>query len=274
MNSSRPVFIHALIGAVAGYFLLHPFSMVISWFEFNDAPVLIPHLIDVFLDRLSSAFNMKMFPMSLAFAAMGALLGLGPGLFVRSLRIKQLKILGSQKLLQKSIPSLINEGENEFVEFMPSLRYDYRQVRTEKNMEETRLKSIVGFLNASGGVMIIGVKNTGEVTGLDNDYWSLKNKDSAGFEKRLISIRANRLGRDICARVHISFHWIDFKEICSLFIETSYRPVYLQEGARTTFYLRTGTITNSLTTSETVEYLKTRGMDDTGQTLVYSLPDK
>jgi hypothetical protein len=258
INSSRPVFIHVLIGALAGYFLLHPVSMVIYWFEFNDAPVLIPQLIDVFLDRLSYAFNMKMFPMALAFGVIGALLGLGPGLFVRSLKMKQLKIMGSQKLLQKSIPSLINEGENEFVEFTPSLRYDHRQVRTEKNLEETTLKSIAGFLNASGGVIIIGVKNTGQVLGLDNDYWSLKNKNNDGFEKRLISIIANRLGRDICVKVHITFHWIEFKEICSLFIEPSYRPVYLQEGSRTSFYLRTGTITNFLSTSETVEYLKTR----------------
>jgi hypothetical protein len=107
-------------------------------------------------------------------------------------------------------------------------------------------------------VIIIGVKNTGQVLGLDNDYWSLKNKNNDGFEKRLISIIANRLGRDICVKVHITFHWIEFKEICSLFIEPSYRPVYLQEGSRTSFYLRTGTITNFLSTSETVEYLKTR----------------
>jgi hypothetical protein len=258
INSSRPVFIHVLIGAVVGYFLLHPVSMVIYWFEFNDAPVLIPQLIDVFLDRLSYAFNLQMFPMALAFAVLGALLGLGPGLFVRSLRIKQYKILGSEKLLQKSIPSLINEGENEFVEFRPSLRYDYRQVKTDKNIEEAMLKCIAGFLNAGGGVILIGVKNTGEVRGLDNDYWSLKNKNSDGFQRRLISIISNRLGRDICVKVHISFHWIEFKEICSLFIEPSHRPVYLQEGNLTVFYLRTGTITNSLTTSETVEYLKTR----------------
>ena len=115
-----------------------------------------------------------------------------PGLFIRSLRIKRRTILGSEKLLQKSIPSLINEGENEYVEFRSSLRHDYRQ------------------------------------------------------------------GSDICVKVHVSFHWIEFKENCSLFIEPSHRPVYINEGNRTVFYLRTGTITNPLTTSETVEYLKTR----------------
>ena len=120
------------------------------------------------------------------------------------------------------------------------------------------LSSIAGFLNANGGVILIGIRNTGEVTGLDNDYWSLKNKNSDGFQKRLITIITSRLGGDICVKVHISFHWIEFKEICSLFIEPSHRPVYLTEGNRTVFYLRTGTIINPLTTSETVEYLKNR----------------
>lgn len=247
-----------MIGAVAGYFLLHPVSMVIYWFEFNDTPVLLNQALEIFIDRLSYAFNMQMFPMAMAFAIIGGLLGLGPGLFVRSIKKKQFKILGSEKLLQKSIPSLINEGENEFVEFKPSLRYDYRQVKTDKNMEEAMLRSIAGFLNANGGVILIGVNNTGEVTGLDNDYWSLKNKNSDGFQKRLMLVISNRLGSDICVKVHVSFHQIEFKEICSLFIEPSHRPVYINEGNRTVFNLRTGTITSPLTTSETLEYLSTR----------------
>jgi len=252
------VIIHVLIGAVAGYFLLHPVSMVIYWFEFNDTPVMLNQVLEVFVDRLSYAFNMQMFPMAIAFAVIGGLLGLGPGLFVRSIKIKQFKILGSEKLLQKSIPSLINEGENEYVEFRPTLRYDYRQVKTDKNLEEIILKSIAGFLNASGGVILIGVHDTGEVFGLENDYWTLRNKNSNGFQKRLMTIISNKLGRDICVKIHVSFHWIEFKEICSLFVEPSHRPVYINEGNRTVFYLRTGTITNALTTSETVEYLKAK----------------
>lgn len=258
INSGKHVIFHVLIGAVAGYFLLHPVSMVIYWFEFNDTPVMLNQVIEVFVDRLSYAFKMQMFPMAMAFAIIGGFLGLGPGLFIRSLRIKRRTILGSEKLLQKSIPSLINEGENEYVEFRSSLRHDYRQVKTNKNLEELILRSIAGFLNAKGGVIIIGVNNTGEVLGLDNDYWSLKNKNSEGFQKRLMLITSNTLGSDICVKVHVSFHRIEFKEICSLFIEPSHRPVYINEGNRTVFYLRTGTITNLLTTSETVEYLKTR----------------
>jgi hypothetical protein len=46
------------------------------------------------------------------------------------------------------------------------------------------------------------------------------------------------------------------KEICTLYVEPSFRPVYFNEDNRILFFLRTGNVTNPLTTSETVEYLQ------------------
>lgn len=259
IKRNKPVILHILIGMVSGYFLLHPFSMVIYWFEFNDTPVLLSKFMEIFLSRLSYAFNLEMFPMAAAFAVIGGLLGLGPGLFIRSIKIKQSRIRGGEKLLQKSIPSLINEGENQFVEFKPSLRHDYRQVKTSKNLEDYVVKSIAGFLNADGGILIIGIDSEGKVLGLQNDYWSLKKKNKEGFHQRIITLVSSKLGKDLSTYIHVTFHMLGANEICSLSIEPANRPVYINEGHDTGFYLRTGNITNSLTTSETVEYLKNRG---------------
>ncbi|RKZ99551.1 MAG: ATP-binding protein [Gammaproteobacteria bacterium] len=258
LRSNKPVIVNVLIGIVSGYFLLHPVSMVIYWFEFNESPLLLSQFVDVFVDRLSHAFKLHMFPMAMAFAVLGGLLGIGPGLFIRSLKIKQLRIRGSEKLLQKSIPSLIKEGENQFVEFKSSLRYDYRLVKTEKSREDLIIRSIAGFLNAEGGILIIGVDNDGEVLGLHNDYWSLKKKNNEGFHQRLIWLVSNRLGKDVSTKIHATFHQLGTNEICGLFIEPAKRPVYVSVGNETIFYLRSGNVTNSLTTSETVDYLKNK----------------
>ncbi len=258
LKGNKPVFIHLLIGVVSGYFLLHHISMVIYWFEFNDTPVLLSKFLEIFLYRLSYAFNFEMFPMAAAFAVIGGLLGLGPGLFIRSIKIKRNKIRGSEKLLQKSIPSLIKEGENQFVEFKPTLRYDYRQVKTAKNLEDYVVRSIAGLLNAEGGILIIGVDDEGKVLGLHNDYWSLKKRNKEGFHQRIITLVSSKLGKDLGANIHATFHLLGTNEICSLFIEPANRPVYITEGHDTEFYLRTGNVTNSLSTSETVEYLKNR----------------
>ncbi len=258
LRNNKPVIVHILIGMVSGYFLLHPLSMVIYWFEFNESPVMFSKFLEIFLFRLSYAFNLEMFPMAATFAAIGGLLGLGPGIFIRSIKIKQSRIRGSEKLLQKSIPSLIKEGENQYVEFKRSLRYDYRQVKTDKNNEDIVLRSIAGFMNGEGGILIIGIDNDGDVLGLHNDYWSLKRRNKEGFHQRIIWLVSSRLGKDVSTKIHATFHLLGTNEICSLYVEPANRPVYISVGKETMFYLRSGVVTNSLTTSETVEYLKNR----------------
>jgi hypothetical protein len=172
-------------------------------------------------------------------------------LFYRYKKRKKGKIPGTSDILK-----LIENGENGKVEFKSSLRHDYRQVKTDKNLEHVILKSIAGFLNGKGGTLLIGVNDYGEILGLENDYWSLKKKTKDGFEQRLMLIISNAFGKDICSKIQVSFHTINDKEICSLFIEHSKRPVYFKDNNQTIFFLRTGNVTNPLSTSETVEYLE------------------
>ncbi|WP_291861495.1 helix-turn-helix domain-containing protein [Marinilabilia sp.] len=171
-------------------------------------------------------------------------------LFYRYSKRKRDKMPGTSEIVK-----LIEKGENEKVEFKASLRHDYRQIKTDKNLEHVILKSIAGFMNGKGGTLLIGVDDYGEVLGLENDYWSLKKKNKDGFEQRLMLIISNAFGKDACSKVHVSFHTINEKEICSLFIERSKQPVYFEDTNKTIFFLRTGNVTYPLNTKETVEYL-------------------
>jgi hypothetical protein len=232
--------------------------MAIYWFEMNTNEFSLTDVSKVFMHGFIHSFKLPMVPMSVAFAIFGAVSGFGSGLYYKSIKKKEHLLFGKKQLLQQSIPSLIAEGESEFVEFKSSLRHDYRQVKTDKNLEHVILKSIAGFLNAKGGTLFIGVKDEGEILGLENDYWSLRKKNKDGFQQRIILIVSNTFGKDICSKIHITFHIIDGKEICTLFVEPSPNPVYFNEDNRTVFYLRTGNVTNPLTTSETVKYLQNR----------------
>ncbi|MBE2218189.1 MAG: ATP-binding protein, partial [Ignavibacteria bacterium] len=78
------------------------------------------------------------------------------------------------------------------------MSYDYRQVKTDKNLEDIILKSIAGFLNAKGGTLILGVDDSGEILGLTEDYWTLKRKNKDGFQQKLIQLISNAFGKDIC----------------------------------------------------------------------------
>lgn len=256
--SYKGILVHTVIGFLIGYFLLHPISMVIYWFEQNPSVFSWTILGKVFSESIVHAFSLHMMPMSISFALLGLFGGLGSGFYYKSIKDKEYKLNGKRQLLKQSIPSLIGNGENEFVEFKSSLRYDYRQVKIDKNLEHVILKSIAGFLNAKGGTLIIGVNDFGEILGLFDDYWSLKKKNKDGFQQRIIMLISNAFGKNFCSKIHITFHQIQEKEICILLIEPSREPVYFNEGNRTIFYLRTGNVTNPLTTSETVKYLQMR----------------
>jgi hypothetical protein len=258
ISKKQEILIHSIIGLFTGYFILHPTSMAIFWFENNLNGASFPTLWSVFWNQFVESFSFHMMPMSVAFSVLGLLIGLASGLYYRTLKEKQDKLLTKRQLLKQSIPSLIASGENERVEFKASLRHDYRQVKTDKNLEKEVLKSIAGFLNAKGGTLLLGVDNFGCILGLGNDYFSLKKKNKDGFQQRLILLVSNEFGKDISTKIHFSFHEIEGKEICALLVEPSHRPVYLNDGGNTIFYLRTGNITHPLTTSETVEYLQSR----------------
>ncbi len=254
----KGILVHTLIGLLIGYFVLHPISMVIYWFEFNNSVVSLSDFGKIFIDNISHSFSFHMMPMSIAFSVLGILIGFGSGLYYKSIKEKEYRLYGKSQLLKQSIPTLIANGENEFVEFKSSLRHDYRQVKTDKNLEHVILKTLAGFLNAGGGTLVIGVNDFGEILGLANDYLSLKKKNKDGFQQRVIQMVSTAFGKDICSKIHISFHQIEEKDICTVLVEPSKRPVYFNEGNRTIFFLRTGNVTNPLTTSETVKYLQTK----------------
>ena len=260
LKSSRhsTLLIHSAIGLLIGYFVLHPISMTIYWYEMNQEPFTWIKLGTVIVTSFAHSFSGHMMPMAFAFAVLGLIVGYVSGEYYSSIRKKEVKIYSKRMLLNQSIPTMISNGENEFVEFIPSLRYDYRQVKTIKNIEFEVLKSIAGSLNAKGGTIILGVSKDGQVLGLANDYWTLKKKDKDGYHKKLITLIANAFGKNICTNIHVAFHSIGDKEICTVLIEPSKQPVYLLENNTTVFFLRTGNLTSTLSTSETVEYLNSR----------------
>jgi hypothetical protein len=252
------IFIHVLLGAGVFYFLVHPFTMVLYWFEFSNTAFSFPLFEEVLQERFLVSFTFNMRGMGGLLTLFGGLLGIISGFFWINLKRKNELIGTQQRLLVRDIEELLQAGENEKVEFKSSIRYDYFRKTTNRDLEMVIAKTIVGFMNAKGGKLILGVDDDGNTLGLEKDFKTLKHKNRDGYEREIFRIISTQLGHEACFSNHISFYVFDQKEICVIDIEPSSKPVYVDDGENTTFYVRTGNATYPLTVKETVDYLKTK----------------
>jgi hypothetical protein len=162
-----------------------------------------------------------------------------------------------------SLEELISGGESNQLEFKSSLRWDFKNERTEKKLENVILKSISSFANGEGGKLIIGVGDDGEILGLDYDYTSLGG-DKDKFEVHLRNLINHAFGENFGASgISIRFEKINDSEICLLDISQWNKPLYLETTDKTgqkikKFYIRSGNTSQELKLDEISDYIKSR----------------
>jgi predicted HTH transcriptional regulator len=172
--------------------------------------------------------------------------------------LKQMVRGVSGRTLTSDPSTLISEGEGFFLEFKETLRYDTRKGEVSKEIEKVVMKAVVGFLNADGGTLIIGVNDDGKVTGLESDYKTLPKKSRDGFENHLTMLVKTMIGLSFTKYVGVKFENIEGKDICILTVREGHKPAYLINGdKKEDFYVRVGNSTQPYSMSETSEYIKT-----------------
>lgn len=153
---------------------------------------------------------------------------------------------------------MISAGESAVLEFKSSFRWDIKENKLNKNLENVIIKSIAGFLNADGGTLIIGVDDNGKPLGIEKDYSTLKKKDRDGFEQAIMTIIALKLGANICRLALVVFHKVNNLDVCRIVVMPAHQAVYVKEGNNAKFYLRTGVSTRELNIKEAIEYINIR----------------
>lgn len=163
-----------------------------------------------------------------------------------------------------SIEDLISDGESNELELKSSLRWNYKENRVDKKMEEVIMKSISAFSNFEGGTLIIGVNDEGNVLGLDRDYASIDgNKDK--FEIHIRNLINSNFGKVFSTNnINITFHEVEEGvEICKIEIPKGNKPLFLNvtdnNGQKhEKFYVRSGNTSQELSLSEISEYVSGR----------------
>jgi len=161
-----------------------------------------------------------------------------------------------------NILRMISEGESSTLEFKSSFRWDFENNNVNKELEYVIAKSTAGFMNAKGGILLIGVEDNGNILGLEKDYSSFKKKGRDGFELRFWEIIKTFIGVEYDNYISVQFTEVGTNDVCSIRIERSDEPIYLQKkGDSTEFVLRRGNSTVRLHPKETGKYVKTHWKD-------------
>ena len=157
---------------------------------------------------------------------------------------------------EQHVRALIARGESETLELKSSLRWDRREDRVNKILEEVVVKTLAGFLNAGGGTLLIGVDDGGKPVGLAADYGTLKKQDRDGFEQHLLALLVRDLGESASSSfLTVNFHEIDGQDICQVTVEPSDHAIYVERQKEAMFYLRVGNGTRELPVNEAVQYV-------------------
>lgn len=155
---------------------------------------------------------------------------------------------------QVATRELIHNGENDHVEFKSTLRWNTYINKKDPAVEHAILKTIAAFLNADGGVLLIGVADNGNLLNLKFDQFE-------NHDRMLLHITTmvkNSLGSIFLKYIDFSIETIDEQNLLRVDCKASNIPVYMKEGNNEHFYIRTGPATTNLKLSKIHTYITER----------------
>ncbi len=156
-----------------------------------------------------------------------------------------------------SLSQIIQQGETDRVEFKSTLRWNLKTDRSERVIEKAWLKTVVAFLNSSGGTLIVGVGDDGGILGLAPDRFENEDKYLLHVNNRL----QENIGLANCASIRYYLAAVDARKVLVIHCRPSTQPVFLKMGKEEEFFVRVGPGSRKLSTSEVVAYVTQRRID-------------
>jgi uncharacterized protein with ParB-like and HNH nuclease domain len=163
-----------------------------------------------------------------------------------------------------SLAEMIDKGESDELEFKSTLRWDIKESKVNKKLEEVILKSVSAFANSQGGTLLIGVDDEGSILGLEHDYLSLGDVDRDKFELHLRNLLNQQFGTGVVTnKIDIMFHEVEEKEVCQIDVASVKEPLILKLKDKNgqlieKFYVRSGNSSQEIPLSELHSYMKER----------------
>ena len=252
-EQDNKAFVYTAAFSIAMTVLLLMFVMQSVYYHFNEY----------------AGFEIWVITQYVIFAIIGALLSailsdLGlDRFFINSSLNRNLEVYSnsaySNELAKKEAIEIIASGESEKLEFKSTITTNIRTGENDKRMEKAVLKSIVAFLNTSGGILMIGVSDDGSIYGVDENAFDNRDK----MNLHLTHMISSKIGDEFFP--YISFRLIDMedgKAIIRVDCSKCKKPVFLKDGKTEEFYVRSGPSSVELIGSNLVNYVNNKSSKD------------
>jgi hypothetical protein len=158
-----------------------------------------------------------------------------------------------------AIEHLLHTGETAGVELKSSLRADtLNRGVPPKVIEKVVARTVAAFMNAQGGVLVIGADDDGTPLGLERDVATLGRKDLDGFQQTLMTVLSTHLGTDVAAsvRVHLTKVGPGSHDVAMIDCPAYANPVFLGDGKEKEFHVRAGNTTRLMDVEEASTYIR------------------
>ena len=163
----------------------------------------------------------------------------------------------SNDYARDEVEKIIMSGESEKLEFKSTITTNIQTGENDKRMEKAVLKTLVAFLNTSGGTLLIGVSDDGSIYGVDEAEFDSRDK----MNLHLTHMISSKIGDEFLP--YITFRVVDFddgKAVVRIDCSKSKKPVFLKDGKTEEFYVRSGPSSVMLSGSNLVNYVTNKSV--------------
>jgi len=155
---------------------------------------------------------------------------------------------------EEALRDLIAKGESETLEFKSTLRWNLHTSKPGKEIENASLKTLAGFLNSDGGVLLVGINDDGEPLGLDQDKFPNEDRMLLHFGNLI----REHIGLEFAGFISLGISGLAGKPVLVAQCEPSQEPVFFRRDKDEVFYVRVGPSSQALPPSKVLAYVDER----------------
>lgn len=159
---------------------------------------------------------------------------------------------------QPSLKELIEQGEGLDLEFKALLRGTMSPKGDGYDLEYACFKTVSALMNSRGGILLIGVKNDGQLIGIENDGFANNDK----FNTHFWHVFDSAIGKAHSGFMQTAFETLDGKTVYVVRCQKSELPVFLKHKRVNgnekveEFFVRTGPSSERLGMKDAFDYIR------------------